>query len=101
MFAKSRNYYFNRQELISYGEEDVWTIPARPATSNGIDTAPFPDDLVDRCIKIGCKPAGKVLDPFAGSGTTLRVAVQSGRFATGIDLNPFFCEYMAKMLGQL
>jgi len=51
MFAKNRNYYFNRQALRDVVvEEDVWTIVARPRASNGIDTAAFPDELVERCL---------------------------------------------------
>jgi len=99
MFAKSRNYFFNRQALADVVvEEDVWTIAARPKPTNGIDTAPFPDELVERCLKIGCPPGGRVLDPFAGSGTTLRVALASGRCATGIDLHADFCRYMVDQL---
>jgi DNA modification methylase len=101
MFAKSRKYFFNRQPLIEQKvEEDMWTIIARPKTTNGIDTAPFPDQLVERCLEIGCPEGGSVLDPFAGSGTTLRVAVLSGRSATGIDLNPAFCDYMVNELSK-
>jgi DNA modification methylase len=95
MFAKNRKYFFNRQALFNVEvEEDVWTISARPKSTNGLDTAPFPDELVERCLDIGCPPSGSVLDPFAGGGTTLRVAVASGRNATAIELNPGFCKYM-------
>lgn len=102
MFAKSRKYYFNRAALSNVVlEEDVWTIAARPKSTNGIDTAPYPDELVERCLKLGCAPGGTVLDPFGGAGTTVRVAVCSRRPATGIDLNPAFCEYMVRQLETL
>lgn len=102
MFAKQRSYFFNREALRDVVvEEDVWTISARPKGTNGVDTAPFPDDLVERCLALGCPERGNVLDPFAGAGTTLRVAVKSGRSATGIDLNPMFCQYMLEQLRSL
>lgn len=102
MFVKSRKYYFNRQSLIDNDfDEDVWRIAARPKQANGIDTAPFPDELVQRCLDIGCPKDGSVLDPFAGSGTTMRVALVSGRSATGIELNSDFCEHAVKTLGNL
>jgi DNA modification methylase len=102
MFVKSRKYHFNREAIRGIEtEEDVWTIPARPRVNNGIDTAPFPDELVKRCLELGCRPEGRVLDPYAGSGTTLRVALDSGRDAVGIDLNPRFCEYTVTNLKAL
>ncbi|TEU16525.1 MAG: site-specific DNA-methyltransferase [Anaerolineales bacterium] len=101
MFVKNRKYYFNRGALERTGQEDMWTIVARPKPTNGLNTAPFPDELVQRCLDLGCPPGGSVLDPFAGGGTTLRAAVQSGRPATGVDLNPQFCEYMVKQLREL
>jgi len=102
MFVKSRKYYFNRPAITEVElEEDVWTIPARPRATNGIDTAPFPDELVRRCLDLGCRPGGRVLDPYAGSGTTLRVALGLGHAAVGIDLSPRFCEYMARNLEGL
>ena len=100
MFVKNRKYYFNRQALNGQ-RDDVWTIKARPRPTPGISTAPYPDELVQKCLDIGCPKEGKVLDPFAGSGTTLRVALQSGRDAIGIDIHPSFCEYMARELSFL
>jgi len=101
MFVKGRRYYFNRDPLVEAETEDMWIITARPEATNGIDTAPFPDELVQRCLDIGCPPGGAVLDPFAGSGTTLRVAIKSRRSAVGIDLNPQFCRYAVKQLNKL
>lgn len=103
MFAKQRNYFFNREAFNERSGdvwEDVWTISARPKPTNGIDTAAFPDELVQRCLNLGCPIHGRVIDPFAGGGTTLRVALKMGRSATGIDLNPDFCEYMANQMRQ-
>ncbi len=99
MFAKSPRYFFNRSGLED--EEDVWTISARPRNNNGLHSAAFPDELVERCLNVGCPEGGEVLDPFAGSGTVLRVAVESGHPATGIDLSIDFCEYMVKQLHKL
>lgn len=102
MFSKGRTYHFNQKPLLENKkiDQDVWTIPARPKSS-GLDTAPYPDELVKRCLDIGCVDSGKVLDPFAGSGTTLRVAVESGHSPVGIDLNKEFCEYMVKELSKI
>jgi site-specific DNA-methyltransferase (cytosine-N4-specific) len=47
----------------------------------------FPPELPRRCIVSGCKPGGVVLDPFHGSGTTGKVAVENGRRYVGIELN--------------
>ncbi|MEY8318310.1 site-specific DNA-methyltransferase [Oscillospiraceae bacterium 50-58] len=98
MFAKDRKYYFNRQPLIDKQiDEDVWTITPRPSGTE-IDTAPYPDELVSRCLSIGCPQDGIVLDPFVGSGTTMTVALSTGRPAIGIDISHTFCEYILKCL---
>jgi DNA modification methylase len=98
MFAKGRRYYFNKKPLIDKKvEEDMWTITARPK-NGGLDTAPYPDELVQRCLEIGCKPGGTVLDPFLGSGTTTRVALSMGYSAIGIELNKEFCQYSVDQL---
>jgi len=48
--------------------------------------APFPEWLPEFFIQSFCKPGGRVLDPFSGSGTTVSVAVRNSRDAVGVDL---------------
>ena len=101
LLAQSRKYYFNKQALVDKKiEEDMWTIPAQPKPSGGLDTAPFPDELVKRCLEVGCPKNGIVLDPFVGSGTTVRVANEIEMSGLGIDLNRDFCVYAANSLGE-
>jgi DNA modification methylase len=65
---------------------NVWTFaPDRDAHHPAV----FPPELVRRCLE-PFPSARTVLDPFAGRGTTLEVAVAAGRDAIGIDLNPEF-----------
>jgi DNA modification methylase len=101
MFVKSRRYYFNKKNLPNDNwAEDVWNISSRAKSTSDLDTAPYPEELVERCLTIGCPPNGVVLDPFCGSGTTLRVARRTGSPCIGIDLSAEFCEYVVDSLGS-
>jgi DNA modification methylase len=99
LFTRSPKYHFVRQNLK--GEEDVWTISNRPKYSKGVHSATFPEELVQKCLDVGCKAGGEVLDPFSGSGTVLRVALLSGRPAVGIDLSEKYCAHTAKSVSSL
>ena len=102
LFAKDRHYFFDKSQLPSdSGAEDVWSIPARPKQNGAKQTAPFPDELVEQCLAVGCPPGGVVLDPFCGSGTTMRIALRDGHPALGIELNEAFCEYTRSDLSRL
>ena len=77
------------------GVGDVWEV--HQATDNP-HPAPVPEGLPARAIETTA-PA-LTLDPFMGSGTTLRVAKDAGRRAIGIDINERYCEMAAKRLAQ-
>ncbi len=62
--------------------------------------SPKPEQLMQRLIEVVTVDGGVVLDPFMGSGTTLRAAKNIGRKAIGIELEERYCEIAAKRLGQ-
>ena len=63
-----------------------------------IHGASFPQALVEHQIQIYTKKGEKVLDPFAGVGTTLDACMSSGRKGIGIEINPDFVELAKKDL---
>lgn len=60
-----------------------------------------PMAAVEPLVRECTPPGGLVLDPFAGSGTTLLAAVQSGRRAIGVEGSEKYCEAIATRLSQL
>lgn len=75
---------------------DVWEV--RPVMRDEEHPAPFPLALPARAIDAASPRV--ILDPFAGSGTTLRAAKDAGRKAIGIELDERYCEITAKRLQQ-
>lgn len=84
LFKGDKPRVFN-EECFAFGE--VWKF--RHDTDNK-HPAPFPEQLPRRCILALSNPDDVVLDPYSGSGTTLKVAIQEGRNAIGIELNPAY-----------
>src|SRR5712691_4235648 len=79
-----------RNHPLGKNKRSVWTVPVRAFP--GAHFAVFPEELIRPCILAGCPPGAKVIDPFAGSGTTGVVAEQLGRDAILIELNSVYVE---------
>lgn len=90
--VKNRTVYQGKSEKTSTflasrpmcNPGDVWSIPTQPSPI--AHYAMWPKKLVERMVKCSTRKGDVVLDPFAGSGTTLLVAEELGRQGVGIDL---------------
>lgn len=74
---------------------NIWRIHP----SNGNNTphpAPFPEVLARDHILSWSNPGDLVLDPFMGSGTTAKMAMQNGRNFLGFDISPEYVELTKK-----
>ena len=63
--------------------QGVWSVPGARMDEN---PAAFPEDIPERFIRMFTFPGETVLDPFAGSGTTMASAAAWGRNSVGIEL---------------
>ena len=59
-----------------------------------------PLELMRRLIRFMSMPGDVIVDPFMGSGTTLRAAKDLGRRAIGIEIEERYCEMAVKRLAQ-
>lgn len=71
-----------------------------PGASSPDHPAPFPLEIPGRLIRMFSFPGDTVLEPFAGSGTTLLAAKLLGRRAVGVEISERYCEVAAKRLAQ-
>src|SRR5215467_1148188 len=99
---------FNEWEpVLIYGRpqriyHDLRLLPSVANLANG-DTGdhPCPKPLtLLRWLLAQTSTGGKVLDPFMGSGTTLRAAKDNGLEAVGIDIDAHFCDIAARRMAQ-
>lgn len=79
------------------GRRAVWEYPVE--RQNGHPT-PKPLPLMLELVSLFTDPGETILDPFMGSGTTLRAAKDLGRKAIGIELEEKYCEIAARRMSQ-
>ena len=123
-FAKSKKYYFNidavripydpetkkkrtRSVFVGkkwleegYNPKDVWSISRLHRIHREREDHPTqkPLELIERMIKAGSPEKGLVLDPFAGSGTTLEACLIHNRKCLAYEINPHYCSLIKKRL---
>lgn len=126
-FAKSRTYYFDLdavrrkldpETLATYKKDkrlnpdnlekgvnptNVWQIPRLNGNSKERVGHPTqkPAELIRRIVRALSYEGATVLDVFAGSGVTARVAMEESRHSISSDADPAFLDYLAKQMAQM
>ena len=79
-----------------------WFIHNPPPRKKGVLTHPakFPETMAQEFIEFFTKKGGAVLDPMAGTGSTLIAALRAGRNSYGIELNPKYARIAEQMIAD-
>ena len=103
MFTKSKKFIFNldairvpqkyyreRNNMRGANPGDVWQFSHVHYCNENRQNHPTqkPEGLIERMVLASSREGALVLDPFVGSGTTLRVCQQLNRRGCGIEINP-------------
>lgn len=115
MFSKSEKYVFNLDDIRipqkyyrrinnmrGANPGDVWEVSHIHYCQKNRQPHPTqkPEALIERMVLASSNENDTVLDPFSGSGTTLRVCQQLNRNAIGIELNSEYVEQTKERLNE-
>ena len=105
LLSKSQNYFYDVGAVCGPNGRrlrTVWNMPTEPRkrlNEHADDhPAPMPMALARRCVAITSREDDVVLDPYAGSGTTLLAAQELGRKWVGIELKPLFVDLIERRM---
>jgi site-specific DNA-methyltransferase (adenine-specific) len=84
-------------------EGDTWYVPRVCGTFKERVAHPcqMPEAVLERIIRVSSRPGDVVLDPFAGSGTTLAAAKRLGRRWLGVELSADYAERVRRRLAEV
>ena len=85
------------EEWQKWAINSIWEMQPAKAKAEG-HPAPFPKELPMRLIKLYSFWGDTILDPFAGTGTTLLAAQELGRKSIGFELNPEYIKLIKNKL---
>jgi len=87
------------KEWVEFTKQ-IWNIPIpnKHDLAFGEHAAIMPEEIVRRCVRMFTYIGDVVLDPFAGSGTTLKVAKELGRRYIGYEISKSYKEIIDKKI---
>ena len=88
--------YYHRCDPM---HSNVWQVPQVP-TTNRLHPCQKPVEILERLVRVSCKPGGVVLDPFMGSGSTGVACVRTGRNFIGIERDADYFATAQKRLAE-
>ena len=80
----------------------IWALKGARQTTGELErrTAAYPEEIADRLIKMFSVKGETVLDPFLGSGTTVRIALQNERNSIGYETDSNLIPLITKKIGD-
>lgn len=93
--ARSRSIFVGKKWLeVGYNPKDVWSVSRLHRIHSEREDHPTqkPLEIVERMIKSSCPQGGTVLDPFAGSGTTVEACIRNQRHYIAFEINEAYFE---------
>ena len=97
-----QKYYRSINNMRGANPGDVWTFSHVHYCNVNRQAHPTqkPEGLIERMVLASSEEGDLVVDPFSGSGTTLRVCQQLHRGCIGIELNPQYIQLTKERLKQ-
>lgn len=80
------------------GRSGVWILPSIDRSEG--HPAAKPLKMVSDWVRLFTNPGDLILDPWMGSGTTLRACIDNGRKGIGVEIKEQFCGLSAKRVAQ-
>lgn len=93
-----KGYFIMKMRKTGFLPADIWRIVPEDTWRKDTHCAVFPEELLKTPILSTCPLDGIVLDPFSGTGSTVKAAVNLGRRGIGIDLSKQYSEIATKRL---
>lgn len=95
---RDKGFYFLFYNAKGTMPSNVWDILPEDTQNRDSHFAPYPEELCIMPIKACCPENGVVLDPFSGTGTTMKVAYELGRKSIGIDMSAKYIKQAKKRI---
>lgn len=102
--ARSRSIFVGKKWLeVGYNPKDVWAVSRLHRIHSEREDHPTqkPLEIIQRMIKASCPENGVVLDPFAGSGTTVAASLLNKRHFVAFEINSLYHQTILDRIARI
>jgi site-specific DNA-methyltransferase (cytosine-N4-specific) len=113
LFRKGKLRKFEPKDVLRYESaftktqrnewfSQIWNLKGTRQTANELErrTAAYPEEIAERLIRMFSVKGETILDPFLGSGTTVKVAIENGRNSVGYEADKNLLPVITKKIGH-